>query len=215
MSDNQMLAGEITDRLGSNTLARERAQLVVLDVQEGFREAIDDFEGLARRIVFLCRALQLLRIPILASEQYPKGLGTTAREIEHTLVDAPRLEKRAFDATQEPGFLEALAPGRDQVLVVGLEAHICVLQTTLGLLRTGRHVFLAIDAIGSQRASDATWAVTRLVAAGAVPLTTETAAFELCGTSAIAEFRELLQLVKARLAIESFSEAPAGTGSQG
>jgi hypothetical protein len=99
------------------------------------------------------------------------------------------------------------------VLVVGLEAHICVLQTTLGLLRTGRHVFLAVDTIGSQRANDATWAITRLVAAGAVPLTAETAAFELCGTSAIAEFRELLQLVKAELATTRSGRLSALTGS--
>ena len=117
-------------------LQPERTTLVVVDVQEGFRKAIPDFERVAKATATLIEGAEALGVPIVVTEQYPKGLGETAPEVaEHLPEGTEPLEKVRFSAAEAEGF--ALA-GRDQALVCGIESHVCVNQTVLDLLEAGR-----------------------------------------------------------------------------
>ena len=169
----------------------------MIDIQEAFRGRIDTFEEIASRAAFLIRVARLLDIPIAACEQNPDRLGPLTTDVAAALADIHPIAKMTFNAIATPAFAAALDTRRDQALVIGIEAHVCVLQTALNLLTTHRNVFVAIDATGSQRRPDAGAAIDRLVAAGAVPVTAESAAFELVATAAAPEFRDVLALVKA------------------
>ncbi len=129
-------------------LDRDRTALVVVDVQEGFRKAIPDFERVANATATLIEGAEAMGIPIIVSEQYPKGLGETAPEVAEHLPEGTRpLEKVVFSAADAEGFdLE----GRDQALVCGIETHVCVNQTVLDLLEDGAEVQVAEDAVGSR-----------------------------------------------------------------
>ena len=169
----------------------------MIDIQEAFRGRIDTFEEIASRTAFLIRVACLLDIPIAACEQNPDRLGPLTTDVAVALAEIHPIPKMTFNAIATPAFAAALDTRRDQALVIGIEAHVCVLQTALNLLTTHRSVFIAIDATGSQRRPDAVAAIDRLVAAGAVPVTAESAAFELVATAAAPEFRDVLALVKA------------------
>lgn len=129
-------------------LARDRACLLVVDVQEGFR-SYASFAGVASACATLVQAARLLDIPALASEQYPKGLGHTAPEV--CLENEPRIEKTVFSAVRADGFDLA---GRDQAIVCGIEAHVCVSQTVHDLLDRGLEVHVPADAVGSRHDVD-------------------------------------------------------------
>jgi nicotinamidase-related amidase len=175
-------------------LQRERAALVVVDVQEAFRKALPDFERVAGNAATLIRGASAMDIPIVLTEQYPQGLGETVPEVtEHLPADAERLEKVRFSAAEAEGFdLE----GRGQAIVCGIEAHVCVNQTVLDLLDRGVEVHLATDAVGSRTEENRQLGVHRAERAGAVLTSVETALFELLGGSDAAEFKEVQALVK-------------------
>ena len=175
-------------------LHRERAALVVVDVQEAFRKAIPDFDGVAGNAGTLVRGASAMGIPVVLTEQYPQGLGETVPEVaEHLPADAERLEKVRFSAAEADGFdLE----GRDQAIVCGIEAHVCVNQTVLDLLERGVEVHLATDAVGSRTEENRELGIHKAERAGAVLTSVETALFELLGGSDAAEFREVQALVK-------------------
>ena len=129
-------------------LARDRAALVVVDVQDGFRP-YDSFAGVADSCAKLVQGARLLALPTLVSEQYPKGLGHTAPEVG--LHDERRIEKTVFSAVRADGFDLA---GREQAIVCGIEAHVCVSQTVHDLLEQGIEVHVPADAVGSRHAID-------------------------------------------------------------
>ena len=147
-------------------LLRARAQLAVIDVQEAFRGRIETFGAIARRCGFLIDVCRVLDVPVVACEQNPSRLGPSAPEVAAALRSIPRTPKMSFDATFEPAFAERLDAGRMQLVVAGVEAHVCVLQTVLGLLERGCDVFLVLDAVGSQRSGDAAAATRRALDAG-------------------------------------------------
>ena len=170
-------------------LSRDRAALVVVDVQEGFR-AYDSFEQVAGACAKLLAAARILGVPALVSEQYPKGLGPTAPEVG--VGDEPRIEKTVFSAVRADGFD---IDGRDQALVCGIEAHVCVSQTVHDLLARGVEVHVPADAVGSRHAIDYERGLERMERAGAVVSTVEAALFELLERAGTPEFKEVQKLI--------------------
>ncbi|HEX3563190.1 MAG TPA: isochorismatase family protein, partial [Solirubrobacterales bacterium] len=129
-------------------LKPDRTTLVVVDVQEGFRRAIPEFERVARATATLIEGAGIIGVPVVLTEQYPKGLGETAPEVaEHVPGGIEPLEKVAFSAADADGFDLG---GRDQALICGIETHVCVNQTALDLLDGGIDVQVAEDAVGSR-----------------------------------------------------------------
>ncbi len=170
-------------------LQRDRAALVVVDVQEGFR-SYAAFEGVAQSCAKLLAAARILAVPALVSEQYPKGLGHSAPELG--LQDEPRIEKTVFSAARADGFD---LHGREQAVVCGIEAHVCVSQTVLDLLDRGVEVHVPADAVGSRHEIDYQRGLERLERAGAVVSTVETALFELLGEAGTPEFKAVQKLI--------------------
>ena len=171
-------------------LQRDRAALIVVDIQEGFRP-YDAFEPVARGAAKLVEAARILEVPIVVSEQYPKGLGATAPEVG--LNGEPRIEKTCFSAVRAEGFDLG---ERDQALVCGIEAHVCVSQTVHDLLDRGVEVHVCADAVGSRHQVDYDRALPRLEKAGAVVTTIEAALLELCERAGTPEFKAVQGLIK-------------------
>ena len=174
-------------------LDRDRAALVVVDVQEGFRPAIPDFERVAEATATLLRGAEAIGIPVRITEQYPKGLGETAPEVaEHLPSGTEPIEKLVFSAAEAEGFdLE----GRDQVLVCGVETHVCVNQTVIDLIGAGSEVHVAEDAVGSRSADNKRIGLHKMEQAGAVLTSVETALFELLGRAGTDEFKTVQKLI--------------------
>jgi nicotinamidase-related amidase len=172
----------------------ERTTLIVVDVQEGFRKAVPDFDRVARATATLIEGAEAIGIPIVVTEQYPKGLGATAPEIaEHLPEGTEPLEKVCFSAADAAGFDLG---GRDQALVCGIETHVCVNQTVLDLLDRGVAVHVATDAVGSRTDANREIGLERMERAGATLTSVEMALFELLGGSDAAAFKEVQALVK-------------------
>jgi len=178
---------------GAGRLDRERAALVVVDVQEAFRRAVPDFERTAQATATLIRGAEAIGIPVKITEQYPRGLGETVPEVaEHLPAGTEPLEKVCFSAAEAEGFELG---GRDQVLVGGIETHVCVNQTVLDLLGRGAEVHVAEDAVASRTAENKRVGLHKMEQAGAVLTSVETALFELLGRAGTEEFKTVQKLV--------------------
>jgi nicotinamidase-related amidase len=174
-------------------LERDRTALVVVDVQEGFRKAIPDFERIAKATATLVKGAEALGIPVLVTEQYPKGLGETAAEVsEHLPDNSAPIEKVVFSAAEAEGFDLS---DRDQALVCGIETHVCVNQTVLDLLADGRDVQVAEDAVGSRTEENRRVGLHKMERAGATLTSVETALFELLGRAGTDEFKAIQKLI--------------------
>lgn len=156
--------------------------------------AIHGGQGVVDRTARLARAARLLDVPVIATEQNPAGLGPSVPRL-HELCDEV-IAKTHFDASAETSLLDRLDPQRDELVVVGCEAHVCVLQTVLGLIERGYRVRLAVDAIGSRDPLDRTAAIDRAGAAGVSLVTSEMVIFEWLRHSTHPAFRRVLDLVK-------------------
>jgi nicotinamidase-related amidase len=171
----------------------ERATLIVVDLQEGFRKAVPGFDRVAKATATLIEGAGAIGIPVVVTEQYPKGLGKTAPEIaEHLPEGTEPLEKVCFSAADAEGFDLG---GRDQALVCGIETHVCVNQTTLDLLGSGVEVHVAEDAVGSRFEENKRIGLHKMERAGAVLTSVETALFELLGKAGTDEFKRVQKLV--------------------
>jgi nicotinamidase-related amidase len=179
-------------------LRRGEAGLIVVDMQEGFRPAIDGFEAVARNCRLLAEGFGVLGAPVLASEQYPKGLGHTVAEIAEALpAGTPVIEKLRFSVVGVEDFDEAIgATGLRRWVVCGIEAHVCVNQSVHDLLAHGHEVYLAADAVGSRTAENRRVGLERCVAAGAVLTSTETCMFEMLEQAGTPEFKAISKLVR-------------------
>jgi nicotinamidase-related amidase len=177
----------------ARTLDRERAALVVIDVQEAFRPAVLDFEGVTANVARLVEGAQVIGIPVVATEQYPKGLGRTVPEIADALNGTEPIEKTCFPASRADGFDLG---GRDQVLLCGIESHVCVNQTAHDLLDQGVEVHVAQDAVTSRTAENRDLGLHKMVASGAIVTSVETALFELLGAAGSDEFKQVQALIK-------------------
>jgi nicotinamidase-related amidase len=177
-----------------SVLDRERAALVVVDVQEAFRKAIPDFEDVATATAKLVEGAKAMGVPVVVTEQYPKGLGETVQEVAEHLPDGTKpVEKVRFSGAAAEGFD---LNGRDQALVCGIETHVCVNQTVADLLEGLDDVHVAEDAVGSRTADNKRIGLHKMEGAGAVLTSVETALFELLGGSDAPEFKEVQALVK-------------------
>jgi nicotinamidase-related amidase len=170
-------------------LARDRAALVVVDIQEGFRPYAS-FEPVAVASAKLLQAARILDVPRLVSEQYPKGLGHTAAEVG--LEDEQPISKTVFSVARADGFD---LHGREQALVCGIETHVCVSQTVHDLLDRGLEVHVPADAVGSRHTIDYERGLERMERAGAVVTTVEAALFELLERAGTPEFKAVQKLI--------------------
>ena len=176
------------------TIQRERSTLLAIDFQQRLMPAIDGAAATLANAGRLLEAARRLGVPAVVTEQYPKGLGATVEDLP--VAGLPTLAKMEFDASRAAGLFELLPQGRPDMVVAGCEAHVCVLQTVLGLLDAGHAVRVVGDAIGSRRAESKATAIERMRAAGAEIVTTEMVVFEWLGTAADPAFRDVSALIK-------------------
>jgi Isochorismatase family len=179
-------------------LTPANSTLVVVDIQDRLLAKIPNAEALVRDAGFLLDVATLLGVEARATEQYPKGLGPTTAAIARRLPpNVPA--KTAFSCCGAAGFLADLRRGnRPQVVLVGMETHVCIAQTAFDLLDAGFGVFLPVDALASRRPTDHATALRRLERAGAVPTTVEAVAFEWLGDASHPQFKSASRLVVAR-----------------
>lgn len=172
--------------------------LLVIDVQEKLMVKIPSAENLTRNIAFLIDAAKIAGLPVLATEQYPKGLGPTVAELAKRLPQRP--DKVAFSCCAVPSVVNTFREqARTKVVLAGIESHVCVLQTALDLLAEGFRVYIPVDAVGSRYAVDHEYALRRLENLGAILTTSETCVFEWIGGAGHPEFKKISQLVQDRM----------------
>jgi len=177
-----------------------RSSLLVVDVQEKLLAKMPDAPGLVREVSFLVDVAKQLQVPVFATEQYPKGLGPTTVEIARRLP--PEIPaKVSFSCCGAPGILgELCSSGRTDVVLVGMETHVCIMQSALDLLADGLNVFVPIDAVQARFRIDHDAALRRLAAAGAVVTTVETTVFEWLGGANHPQFKTISKLIQERMA---------------
>lgn len=177
-------------------LTSPHASLLVIDLQEKLVPVMTEPAPLLKNAERLIRVASLLQIPTIATEQYPAGLGPTVAAIKEALDTIVPFEKLLFSACT-PAVSEAMAGiGRKQIIVTGIEAHVCVQQTALDLLQGGYGVWLCADAVSSRRAYDRDIALERMRDAGVIITTTESVIFELLGQAGTDQFKQVLKLIK-------------------
>jgi nicotinamidase-related amidase len=183
--------------LKSGKIRREKAIVVVVDMQEKLLPAMKKEEDIEEKAGTLIRGARLLGVPILVTEQYPKGLGRTVKPIQEALGEFTPIEKTSFSIMGEPQFVEALKEsGAEDVVLCGIESHVCVQQSALDLLAGGYRVYVMEDATGSRSNTDKKFAGRRMVEAGCVGTTVESALFEMVEDAKAPCFRDLSKLVK-------------------
>lgn len=180
-------------------LDRDKAVLVVIDVQEKLCVAMDHkvLHKLTKNIGILLEAAGELDVPVLLTEQYVKGLGSTLAELKEKAAEAPCYEKMAFSCCGSAEFVERLrSTGRTQVVVTGMETHVCVLQTVIELRDAGFEVHLVKDAVMSRDKRNWQTAIEAMTLTGAVPTCTESVLFQLLKVAGTDEFKKLSKLVR-------------------
>src|SRR5262245_27113962 len=179
-------------------LHRDEAVLLVIDVQDGLMRTLVDHDRLVNNCAVLLRMASELAMPYLVTEQYPRGLGRTVDSVAKAMVDqSRRIEKTRFSACVDLVEQQLAACGRGSVLVCGIEAHVCVLQTVLDLQASGRQCFVCADAIAASQREQIGPAVRRMERAGAVLTGVMSAMYELLQDSSDPAFRPCLELAKA------------------
>jgi nicotinamidase-related amidase len=175
-------------------LTAEGSVLLLIDLQQRLMPVICDGEAVVERAVRLAEAARLLDVPVRATEQNPAGLGPTVAP----LAGYPQeiMTKTSFSAVGDPGFSSLIPAETSEIVVAGCEAHVCVLQTVLGLLASGRRVVLAADATGSRYPADLAVALDRARQHGAEVVTSEMVLFEWLRDSEHPKFREVHKLLK-------------------
>lgn len=181
-----------------NTLDKDKTALVVVDVQEAFRSPINDFAQIASRISIAVRGFQILNLPVIITEQYPKGLGRTAEEILLSLSpDCEIIEKTAFSSCGAAAFKEKLNEiGATQIVLCGLETHVCINQTAHDLLSENFQVHLLHDCVSSRFTHDKEIGLRKMQASGVIASSIEMALFELMKDAKHEQFKAIQELIK-------------------
>lgn len=178
-------------------LLADETLCLVIDVQERLMPAMAGSEATLARIHTLIDGLTLLGIPFLLSEQYPKGLGPTVVSVRERLAEATPMAKLSFSCCDDPALSEALlGSGRKNIVICGVEAHVCVLQTVVDLAALEFHPVVVADGITSRDAADVSRALDRMRAEGAVVTGVESLLFELTRTAGTDTFKAISKLVK-------------------
>jgi nicotinamidase-related amidase len=202
---NDMATGSIIvtepdySEIARRPLDASKCALIVVDLQEKLVPEIFEKERVLRNSQLLIRLAKILSLPVLMTTQYVRGLGPTVPEIASLLPEVQPMDKTSFGCFGSDQFcstVKSLPGNRNTLLVCGIEAHICVMQTTLGALDKGYLVHVAADAVSSR--SELNWhlGLKRMLAAGAVPSSTEMMMYELLRASGTPQFKEMLQYLK-------------------
>ncbi len=174
-----------------------QSALLVVDVQERLAPVVADRDACLARCRLLVEAARRLNVPILASEQYPKGLGHTVSELRELLEPGEIHAKTHFSCAADPGLDAVLrAQGRSQIVVCGMEAHVCVLQSALGLKAQGFAPVVVADAVASRDPANRALALERMRANGIEIASSEMVVFEWLGRAGTPEFKALIPLIK-------------------
>ena len=189
---------DIELRRSSELLTASRSRLLIVDVQEKLLPVISDGAHVQASCLYLMQAANTMNVPVHVSEQYPQGLGGTIPELTSDDIEHTTFEKIRFSAAE--GFRHAVAKNqdRDQIVIAGIEAHICVLQTALDLLASGFRVYVVADATGSRKINDVPVALNRIRDAGGVVISSESVAFEWCEAAGTDEFRKISRMTRER-----------------
>ena len=178
-------------------LDRNKALLLIVDIQERLVPAMAQKEKVYANCRHIMEAAKLLAVPFIVTEQYPKGLGPTVNEIKDALPHYKPLEKITFDCCKGEGFLEKVASlYKSQIILTGMETHVCVLQTCLSLLQEGYAVHLVSDAVCSRKKDDFLTSREMMRDAGAVITCTETVLFQLLEKAGTPEFKAISKRIK-------------------
>lgn len=178
-------------------LNTEEAVLVIVDIQEKLAAVMTEREKVIANCLHLIEASKLLDIPVIITEQYPKGLGPTVHEIKEAIASYAPLEKITFDCCREPTFTSQIkATGRKKIILAGMETHICVLQTCIGLLKEQYDLHVVNDAVCSRTKENYGTGIEMMRDAGAVITCTETVLFQLLEKAGTEEFRIISKRIK-------------------
>lgn len=180
-----------------NIVDPEQAFLLVIDMQTAYRTALHDWQRTVDRCVLLVQGAKLLELPVIYTEQYPKGLGDTAPELLEALGAAPGFEKQTLSAFGAPGLPEhVLSLGRRQAIVCGIETHACINHTVHHLLHRGFRVHLARDALSSRRPFEHEEGYAKLLSSGALGGSVESILLECVHSAHHPAFKALLALIR-------------------
>ena len=179
-----------------NTINAKNSMLIIIDVQEKLVNMLKN-NTVEKNALILAKAANILNIPVLITEQYPLGLGSTIKEIKDITTNAKYMEKTHFSAFKEASFPEIIkSENKKQIILFGIETHICVLQTAFDLIKNGYEVFVVEDASGSRAETNKNAALKRLMHLGAQIVTTEMVIFELLEHSRNPHFKDVQNLIK-------------------
>lgn len=179
-------------------LSAATSRLLVVDMQEKFAPVIPEFELLVTGITRLIRAAEILSVPVCATEQYPRGLGKTVPQLAELIP--VREEKLRFSCAEALEWVSGAGreDGRPQIVLVGIETHVCMLQTAFDLLAAGFDVFVALDLARSRRDEDCEVALRRMSDGGVRLITSEMAIFEWCEVAGTDQFKQVSKLITGR-----------------
>jgi nicotinamidase-related amidase len=179
-------------------LGRDASVLLIIDVQEGYRGQTLEHERMVRTVRRLLDAANIMQVPVIATEQYPRGIGHTQPEVAEGFPAGMKIiEKMSMSCCGQPAFVDRLRTlGRTQVVVCGIEAHACVNQTVHDLLDRGYKVHVPYDAISARFEADLRIGWEKIVGSGAVPSTVEMACLEWVRTAEAPEFKAIHRLIK-------------------
>jgi nicotinamidase-related amidase len=178
-------------------LNQQNTALLIIDIQEKLAAVMRQKDQVVKNCLHLIELAGLLQIPILLTEQYPKGLGTTIPEIQEALPMYNPFEKTAYNCCLEAGFLEKVRSlGRKTLLLTGMETHVCVLQTSLGLMQEGYCVHVVQDAVCSRTKNNFKSGLEFMRDAGTVITNTETALFQILERAGTEAFKVISQRIK-------------------
>ncbi len=182
----------------SQLVQQSLSQLVIVDMQAKLASVmtLESMQSTIKNCSILAQAAHLLSVPIIVTEQYPQGLGLTLPEIQQHLTHVKPIVKTTFSASSEPRFNQQLHRDQSQIILAGMEAHICILQTALSLKQIGKQVFVVEDAIISRNPANKANAITRLREAGCVITNTESVLFEWLGNANHPAFKEVSKLIR-------------------
>jgi nicotinamidase-related amidase len=177
-------------------LKKEDAVLVFIDVQGRLAELVDGAENLFRNLRRLLAGMNALAVPVIVTEQIPEKLGATRPEFQELISGSP-VSKSSFGCCGEPAFFQTLQKsGRKQVILCGIETHVCVYQTAMELLAAGYEVYIVTDAVSSRDPANKALALRRMENEGAKLTGTEMLLFELLGDAKAPEFKSILNFIK-------------------
>ena len=178
-------------------LSAEKSLLLVVDIQQGFVGHIPELDRVIEKSIIMIEAARLLELPIMVTQQYPKGLGQTVPQLQELLTDCPCYDKVAFSCCGDDTIRRAIRDtGRTQIILVGIETHVCVAQTCFDLLDMNLLPYVIADAVDSRRPTDRDIALQRLNNTGVIVTTAEAAILEMTVSSKYPAFKAISKLIK-------------------